>query len=164
MSRGTIKEPTIFPYFFFVLSRHTFWALMQKIFAFEIALFRHNAWNSWFNRELYIWCCWCCFCGGFCCMCCFLNATSFFVVAAMSTQTHTRFRRTKAGSVNFHLQKSVRIIFTLFPCGLVVWSLTREQVLKVHHEEDLSHLTLEWMKPYTYTHTAGKTTKKTCFA
>lgn len=43
-----------------------------------------------------------------------------FFFAAMSTQTHTRFRRTKAGSVNFHLQKSVRIIFTLFPCGLVV--------------------------------------------
>lgn len=49
MSGGAIKEPTRFAFLIRI------WVLVQT-FCIEITLFRHNAWNSWFNRELYIYC------------------------------------------------------------------------------------------------------------
>lgn len=85
-------------------------------FTFEIALFRHNAWNSWFNRELHI---------------CSRSAATAAIVAVVAAVFNvifsllmmpchafppfavTQFSRT----VNFHLQKSASGLYfsTLFP-------------------------------------------------
>lgn len=50
MSKEAIKEPPIF------FSHFTGYELWCTTFAIGITLFHHNAWNSWFNRDLHINC------------------------------------------------------------------------------------------------------------
>lgn len=73
-------------------------------FCFTITLFHQHAWNSWFNRELFI----CCFA-----LYQFKVEMFFYLPFFFSSST------TKTWGINFHLHTNVWNILHVLPCGLL---------------------------------------------